>query len=75
MTSTQFFYDETRKLLEALLSVPERKHKELSELLGYDYSPELFNDLTLSLMAFSKLLSDYYVKSLDDLAELQEVSK
>lgn len=72
MKDYPIFYEESRKLCEALKSVPTEKHKELSDLLGFDYTPELFNDLSLCLMALDKLLSAY-VQVSADLAELQEV--
>ena len=72
MKDYPIFYEESRKLCEALKSVLTEKHKELSDLLGFDYTPELFNDLSLCLMALDKLLSAY-VQVSADLAELQEV--
>lgn len=74
MKNYPIFYEESRKLCDALMSVPEDKHEELSKLLGFDYTPELFNDITLALMALDKLLSAY-VQVSDDLKELQEMSE
>lgn len=74
MKEKPIFYEESRKLCDALQSVPSDKYPVLCELLGIEYTPELFNDLDLALIALDHLLSAY-VQVSDDLAELQEVSK
>ena len=60
-------YEESEKLYKALSLVPSEKCKEICELLGYTYSTELFDDLTLALLALADLLKTY--------RELKEVSK
>lgn len=53
------FYEEADKLYQAMSVLPDEKHKELCEILGYTYTPELFDDLTLAIFALEGLLKTY----------------